>query len=150
MSPATDPSPARSRDALAVLRRIFDEGFATGGTAVVDDVCSPDLVEHQFGLAGTGAEALEHVRAAISDVHRAVPDMTFDIEDSAQRGDTVWVRVRAQGTATGPFFGPPSGRRLDFTVIDVARVVDGRIVEHWGVPDRFAMLAQAGVLDRLG
>jgi predicted ester cyclase len=35
-------------------------------------------------------------------------------------------------------------------VLDVARVVDGRIVEHWGVPDRFAMLAQTGVLDLLG
>jgi predicted ester cyclase len=29
-------------------------------------------------------------------------------------------------------------------------VVDGRIVEHWGVPDRFAMLAQTGILGRLG
>jgi predicted SnoaL-like aldol condensation-catalyzing enzyme len=34
-------------------------------------------------------------------------------------------------------------------VIDIARVVDGRLVEHWGVPDRFAMLVQTGVLDRL-
>jgi predicted SnoaL-like aldol condensation-catalyzing enzyme len=34
-------------------------------------------------------------------------------------------------------------------VIDVCRVVDGRIVEYWGVPDRFAALAQTGVLDRL-
>jgi predicted SnoaL-like aldol condensation-catalyzing enzyme len=33
--------------------------------------------------------------------------------------------------------------------MDVARVVDGRIVEHWGVPDRFVVLAQTGVLDRL-
>lgn len=137
-------------DAVEVVRRIFDEGFATGDTAVVDAVCSPDLVEHQFGLAGSGAEALEHVKAAIADVHRAAPDMTFEIEDSAQHGDTVWVRVRARGTASGPFFGPPSGHGLDFTVIDVARVVDGRIVEHWGVPDRFAMLAQTGVLARLG
>ena len=82
-------------------------------------------------------------------MHRAVPDVSFTIEDWAQRGDTIWVRVRARGTATGPFFGPQSGRSVDFTVLDVARVVDGRIVEHWGVPDRFAMLAQTGVLDRL-
>jgi predicted ester cyclase len=34
-------------------------------------------------------------------------------------------------------------------VIDVARIVDGQIVEHRGVPDRFALLAQTGVLDRL-
>jgi predicted ester cyclase len=59
------------------------------------------------------------------------------------------VRVRGRGTATGPFFGPPSCRPVDFTVVDIARVVDDRIVEHWGVPDRFAVLAQTGLLDRL-
>lgn len=136
--------------ASIVMSRIFHEGFATGEGAIVDELCSPDLVEHQFGLAGTGQQAIEHVKAAMRDVHTAVPDIAFTIEDEVEDGDTIWVRVRAQGTATGPFFGPPSGRPLDFTVVDVARVVDGRIVEHWGVPDRFAMLAQSGVLERLG
>lgn len=145
---ATTGHTARS-DAYVVMQRMFDEGFATGDGAVVDKVCSPDLVEHQFGTAGVGADAIQHVKDAIRDVHAAVPDIGFTIEDAAESGDTIWVRVRAQGTATGPFFGPPSGRRLDLTIVDVARIADGRIVEHWGVPDRFAMLAQTGVLDRL-
>jgi len=136
-------------DAVLVLERMFAEGFATGDTAVVDELCHPDLVEHQFGLAGRGAEAIEHVKAAIRDVHRAIPDFAFALEDYACSGDVAWVRVRVTGTASGPFFGPPSGRPVDIAVIDAARVVDGRIVEHWGVPDRFALLAQTGVLDRL-
>ncbi len=82
-------------------------------------------------------------------MHRAAPDISFTIEDAVEPGDTIWVRVRARGTATGPFFGPPSGRQVDFTVIDGCPVTDGRIAEHWGVPDRFALLAQTGVLDRL-
>lgn len=134
--------------AYEVMQRMF-EGFATGDGSIADELCSPDLVEHQFGLSGSGTEAVEHVKAAMRDVHRAVPDIAFAIEDAVESGDTIWVRVRARGTATGPFFGPPSGRPIDFTVVDVTRVVDGRIVEHWGVPDRFAMLAQTGVLDRL-
>jgi predicted ester cyclase len=132
-----------------VLRRIFDEGFATGNDAIADEVCSPDLVDHQFGTAGRGAEAIKHVKAAIRNVHEAVPDIRFSIEDWFQDGEVIWVRVRGQGTATGPYFGPPSGRPVDFTVIDVCRVTCGLITEHWGVPDRFAMLAQTGVLDRL-
>ena len=36
-----------------VMRRIFDEGFAAGDASVVDELCSPSLVEHQFGLAAT-------------------------------------------------------------------------------------------------
>src|ERR1044072_2417181 len=117
--------------AFDAMRRMFDEGFATGDTAVVDEVCSPDLVEHQFGTAGVGSEAIQHVKAAIRDVHGAFPDVRFTIEDSAESGDTIWVRVHVQGIASGPYFGPPSGRPVDFAVIAVARVVDGRIVEHW-------------------
>jgi len=151
MSILTDqPVDPSATSPLAVLERMFHEGFATGDGAVVDQVCSPDVVEHQFGLAGSGAAAIAQVKAAIADVHRAIPDLTFTIEDSVIAGDTVWVRARGRGTATGPFFGPPSGRPVDITVVDVARVVGGRIVEHWGVPDRFALLAQTGVLDRLG
>jgi predicted ester cyclase len=151
MYPTTSPSLVENDSiAMTVMRRIFDEGFATGETAVVDELCSADLVEHQFGLAGVGAEAIEHVKQAIRDVHKTTPDISFTIEDAVEHGDTIWVRVRAQGTATGPFFGPPSGRPVDITVVDIARVVDGRIVEHWGVPDRFALLAQTGVLGRLG
>lgn len=135
--------------AVEAIQRIFDEGFSTGGTEIVDELCSPDLIEHQFGLAGVGAEAITHVKAAIADVHTAFPDIAFTIQDWAIDGDTVWVRVRGVGTATGPFFGPPSNRPVELTVFDSARVVDGRIVEHWGVPDRFALLAQTGALDRL-
>ena len=101
---------ANRSEAYRVLQRIFDEGFAIGNDAVVDEVCSPELVEHQFGTSGVGAEAVAHVKAAIRDVHRAVPDIRFTIEDSVEAGDIIWVRVRGQGTATGPFFGPPSGR----------------------------------------
>ena len=135
--------------AVEVLRRIFDEGFATGNAAIVDEVCAPDLVEHQFGLAARGPEAIAAVKAAIRDVHQAFPDARFTIEDAAEVGDLAWVRVHGEATATGPFFGPPSGRRVAFTVFDQVRLVAGRIAEHWGVPDRFALLAQTGVLDRM-
>jgi predicted ester cyclase len=145
----TPMSTTQHSAALTVVRRIFDEGFATGNGDVVEELCSPDLVEHQFGMSGTGAEAKEHVKEAIRQVHAATPDMTFTIEDSVEKGDTIWVRVRAKGTATGPFFGPPTHRPVEITVIDILRIVDGRIFEHWGVPDRFALMAQTGVLDRL-
>ncbi|MFI0480404.1 ester cyclase [Actinomadura sp. 9N215] len=145
----TSMTGAAASEAFTVMRRIFDEGFATGDGAIADQLCSADLVEHQFGLAGDGAAAIQNVKDAIRDVHALLPDASITIEDSVEQGDTIWVRVRVRGTATGPYFGPPTGRPVDITVIDIARVVDGRIVEHWGVPDRFAILAQTGALDRL-
>jgi predicted ester cyclase len=36
--------------------------------------------------------------------------------------------------------------QVTMTVIDICRFVDGRLVEHWGVPDRFALLHQLGIV----
>ncbi len=51
---AAKPSLTGPSEVLTVLSRIFDEGFATGNGVVADELCSPDLVEHQFGLSGNG------------------------------------------------------------------------------------------------
>jgi len=130
--------------ALRVMERMLVEGFAAGRTDVVDELCSPDLVEHQFGLSGTGAEAIAKVKKGMTDVHTAMPDLRFSIEDWTEHDDVIWVRAEGSGTNTGPFLGPPTGLPVRFTVFDVARITDGRIVEHWGVPDRFELLVRAG------
>ena len=132
--------------ALQIMERMLHEGFAQGRTEVVDELCSPDVVEHQFGLSGTGAEAIAKVKKGMTDVHTAFPDLRFVIADSVERDDTIWVRAEASATNTGPFFGPPTGQHVEFTVMDVARIADGRIVEHWGVPDRFELLVRLGRL----
>ncbi len=74
----------RQSEALTVMQRIFAEGFAAGDSAVVDELCSPDLVEHQFGLSGVGPAAIQHVKNAIRYLHRAVPDFFLKIDDSVQ------------------------------------------------------------------
>ena len=37
---------------------------------------------------------------------------------------------------------PPTHRSVTVDAIDIARKLDGSIVEQWSVPDRFALLAQ--------
>ena len=134
--------------AAAVVERMLHEGFAAGNPDIVDELCAPDMIEHQFGLSGVGPAAIEKVKRGIQTVHGAFSDLRFTVADIAQNGDTVWIRAEVTGTHTGPFIGPPTGKPVHFTVIDVATVRDGRIVEHWGVPDRFAILAQTGQLER--
>ena len=45
---------------------------------------------------------------------------------------------------------PATGRPMDITVMDVMRVADGRMVEHWGVADRLAVLKQIGAMGQGG
>lgn len=39
---------------------------------------------------------------------------------------------------------PPTGLPMRIDVFDVLRIVDGKVVEHWGVPDRLGLLVQLG------
>jgi predicted ester cyclase len=131
-----------------LFRRLIEEGFNGGDLTVAEAVTSPDLAEHQdFGPHH--APGAEGVRAVISSLRRAFSDFHLEIEDIAVSGDTVWARMTATGTHDGPFMGhPPTGRRMRATVFDAIRVADGRMVEHWGVPDRLSVLYQLEIVPR--
>jgi predicted ester cyclase len=59
----------------------------------------------------------------------------------------VVVRWTNPGTHVGEFAGiPPTGRAFSIAGIDIYRVVDGRLSEHWHVVDQLAMLGQLGLL----
>jgi predicted ester cyclase len=77
------------------------------------------------------------------------PDITYTFDDHVLSGDTLWVRMTGHATHSVPIMGqPPTGRPLTIPVIDISRFEGGRIAEHWGVPDRFALMTQAGALRR--
>lgn len=129
----------------AIVRRLIEEGFNQGRLEVADELVSPRIVEHQdFGPGH--APGAEGVRAVIASLRRAFSDFHLAIEDLAVGGDVVWLRMTGSGTNDGSFMGhPPTGRRMRVAVFDALRVHDGRIVEHWGVPDRLGTLFQLGL-----
>ena len=85
----------------------------------------------------------------MTSLRRAFSDFKLEIEDMVVAGDTVWTRNVATGTNDGPYMGhPPTGRSFRIYVFDVMRVFGGRVVEHWGVPDRAGVLLQLGAISR--
>lgn len=126
-----------------VLTRIVLEGFGAGDLDVLDELVAEQFVEHQYGLPSDR----EGLKRAIAGLRRAFPDLTYTILGTTVDAEKVWGHFRAQGTNLGPFQGrEPTGLPMEIDVIDIARVQDGRLVEHWGVPDRFALLDQLGFL----
>lgn len=67
-----------------------------------------------------------------------VPDFDVAIESSVQNGEWVANRYTIRGTHTGDFFGrPPTGHRFEVMGMDMIRVLDGHLVEHWMVAEPF-------------
>ncbi len=51
------------------------------------------------------------------------------------------------GTHRGPFMGiPPTGKTVRIDLIDIVRVEDGRIAEHWNVVDQLGLMRQLGAI----
>ena len=109
-----------------------------------DDCFPSEYEEHQYGLPSS----LAAFKRAIAGLRTAFPDFTLSIEATVADGDDLWARMTARGTHLGPFHGfAPTGRSFRITVFDVCRFRDGKIVEHWGVPDRYAVLHQLGLIE---
>jgi predicted ester cyclase len=65
-------------------------------------------------------------------MHAGCPDLEVTTEHSVENGEWVANRYTIRGTHTGDFFGAaPTGKRFEITGVDMVRVVDGLLVEHW-------------------
>src|SRR5919204_6940930 len=85
----------------AIARRWFEESGNRHNLAVVDELFTPDYVNHALGAApGGGREAEKHL---IAGMLTAFPDMRFTVEDMIAEGDKVAVRYMMRGTHQGAF-----------------------------------------------
>jgi len=127
----------------AIVRRLFEE-IMRGKLAVADELIVEDYTQHSvFGIPN-GREAFKQFFMAFGE---AVPDAHFDIEDVIAEGDKVVIRLTVSGTQTGALQDiPPTGKKFAMKGIDIFRVVDGKIVEHWDAVDQLGMLQQLGVI----
>ena len=126
-----------------IFRILIEDGFSNGHSTVFDTYSSPDFVEHQYGFNPPNKEG---VKKAIKALHDAFPDFSLTIEDLIMEGDKVWGRMTGRGTHQRPFGPlPPTGKTFEITVIDIMRFKEGKLIEHWGVPDRLALMEQLGM-----
>ncbi|HMB92925.1 MAG TPA: ester cyclase [Rhodothermales bacterium] len=125
-----------------VIRRYL-ETWNRGDINDLAEFWSPHLVHHtrlsSHGYADT--------RRIVGEIMKAFPDMRFKIDDIIAEGDKVVTRMTWQGTHTGMYMGAlPTGKNVTCSLIGVARLKDGKIVEHWGVTDELYMMQQMGLL----
>ena len=66
-------------------------------------------------------------------------------------GDRVVARWSAEGTQNGEFMGmAPTGKHVQFSGIEIIRVLDGKAIEHWEQLDAIALMQQLGAAPPVG
>ena len=135
-----------AEDNKAIVRRAYD-AINRNDLDALDEMVDSDVTDHD-PAPGQGP-GLEGVKQYFSSLHTAFPDVQMNVDYMVAEGDKVVARVSVSGTHQGEFLGiDPSGNQVAITGIDVLRIVDGKIVEHWGNFDDLGMLQQLGVIEQ--
>jgi len=106
---------------------------------------TPDYVAHVPGapVPLDAAGWATFVRAFTT----AFPDAQISLNGSIGDRDMVASRWTITGTHRGEFQGvPATGRQVTMAGIDVSRVVDGKVDEHWAQFDVIGVLQQIGAI----
>lgn len=133
-----------TEDNKTIVRRFFDEVVSNGNLRVVDELCSPDYRAHAT-LSGPDAIDRDQMKELVTSFRSSFPDARITIEDIVAEGDLVAARLMERGTHGGEFKGiPPTGRQVTYGSMTFLRIVDKKIVDHWGLLDMPSLLQQLG------
>jgi steroid delta-isomerase-like uncharacterized protein len=133
-----------SEAAKAVVRRNNEEVQGQGRFDVFDELFADDFVDHTPQV-NSGADK-EAVRGLYKMLRAAFPDFRPEIHWQRADGDTVTTFKTYHGTHEGPFLGfPPTGRPMHFESVDVMRVQNGKITDHWGAGNLLSAVIQLGL-----
>jgi len=132
--------------AKAVVRRNTEEVQSRGKFDVFEELFADDFVDHtpQPGMTPNK----DGVRDLYHRLRVAFPDFRADIHWQAADGELVTTYKTYHGTHQGMFLGvAPTGRKIHFETVDVMRVRNGKITDHWGVANLFSLMQQLGALN---
>jgi steroid delta-isomerase-like uncharacterized protein len=128
-----------------LVQRVWDDLVNRGRLESLDELVSPDFRDHT-PLPGQPGD-LDGLMQRLMMLHGAFPDFQSTILDLTAEGDKVVALIRSTGTHLSPFLGEPaSGKPFTILEIHIMRLAAGKMVEHWGMPDFFGMLAQLGLV----
>ena len=132
-----------SEAAKAVVRRNTEEVQGGGNFEVFEELFADDFLDHTPQPGRTPDK--DGARQLYKILRTAFPDFHADIHWQLADGDRVTTYKTYHGTHRGEFLGvAPTGRQIQFETVDVMRVRNGKITEHWGVANIFSLMQQLG------
>jgi len=132
-----------SEAAKAVVRRNTEEVQGGGNFEVFEQLFADDFLDHTPQPGRTPDKS--GARQLYKTLRTAFPDFHAEIHWQVADGDRVPTYKTYHGTHKGEFLGVmATGRKIQFETVDVMRVRNGKITEHWGVANLFSLMDQLG------
>lgn len=131
-----------------IVRR-YQEIYNSNNLDELDNIVALDVLMPK--IMPDMPSGLDGAKAVHQKTLIGMPDFRTEIQDLIAENDKVVARVLMTGTHTGDFYGiPATGKHVEFTGVFIVRIVNGKIVEHWGEEDSYSLLLQLGLKLKAG
>lgn len=125
-----------------LARRFLEEVVNTGAVERLSDFLAPEYEAPLLGITG-----IDQAREHLLTFRRCYPDMVATVEGQVAEGDIVATWYVTRATHLGSFPGlPATGKAITLRAVNVQRIRDGRIVEHWGGSNSLEVLLELGLV----
>ena len=141
---------APTEQSKVIFRRFVRDVMNRGDFRLIDELFADDFVGH-VQLPPAPPMNRAGVKALFAMYHSAFSDFEAIIDELIAEGDKVAGLITVTGTHTGNFAGiSATGNRVRFRTMDIFRIENDKIVEHWAMPDQYSLRQQLGVIPTPG
>ena len=107
----------------------------------LDEIMRDDYIQHNEDTP----QGKDGFKQFFEQIFKAMPDFSYTMKKIIAEGDTVMMYSTTTATHLGEWLGnPPTGNTLNFDVVDIFRIENGKIAEHWDVADTLKLFTQVG------
>jgi predicted ester cyclase len=123
-----------------IVRRLFDEGFNKGNFEPANEMIASEYIDHSpIPAPMPGPEGFAKRMAVLKAAF--VQEAVFGV--FLAEDDLVSFTWTFNGVHNGPFAGiQPTGKKVSLSGINVERLKDGKVVEHWSHFDLAGLMKQ--------
>jgi steroid delta-isomerase-like uncharacterized protein len=128
-----------------VISAFIEEVINQGRLERADDLVKEDFIELD-PLPGQ-EQGREGLKAVLSQMQMAFPDMRWTVDEMVAEGDKVVSRFHWTGTHKDKFLGiPATGRSVRVTGVVIDRLESGKMADSRILMDTLGMMQQLGVI----
>ena len=122
----------------------FGETVNSGDLGALDDLVSPDCVDHD--PAPSQEPGAAGYRRFFGQMRTAFPDLHIEVEHLTAAENDVAFAYTLTGTHRGPLQGHgATGKSVKIRGLQISRFSGGKVVERWGSSDEMNMMTQLGL-----
>ena len=113
----------------------------------LDSIFADDFVDHMASSGGLFVGGMDGLKRGYATFLNAFPDLQVTVEAMIAEGDKVIAYKTLTGTHSGPHLEiPATNRRVQYQIISIYSVKDGKITGYWGLQDEISLMRQYGVI----